>query len=49
LEQFSEKTPLPAFIFIGGALVVIIVILSVVCLSCYRVATGNPVNYLKNE
>ena len=49
LEQFSEKTTLSPVIFIGGAIVVIAVILSVVCFSCYRVATSNPVNYLKNE
>lgn len=49
LEQFSEKTSLPLTLFVGGVLVVIAVILSVVCLSCYRVATSNPVNYLKTE
>ena len=49
LEQFSEKTTLSAIIFIGGALIVIAVILSVVCISCYRVASSNPVDYLKTE
>ena len=49
LEQFSEKTTLSPIIFIGGAAVVIAVILSVVCLGCYRVASSNPVDYLKNE
>lgn len=49
LEQFSEKTSLSPIIFVGGALVVIAVILSVVCIGCYRVATSNPVDYLKNE
>ena len=49
LEQFSEKTTLTPIIFIGGALIVIAVILSVVCISCYRVASSNPVNYLKTE
>ena len=49
LEQFSEKTALSPIIFIGGAAVVIAVILSVVCLGCYRVASSNPVDYLKNE
>ncbi|MBQ8706027.1 MAG: ABC transporter permease [Paludibacteraceae bacterium] len=49
LEQFSEKTSLSPFVFISGAILVIVVILSVVCIDCYRVATGNPVNYLKNE
>ena len=49
LEQFSEKTTLSPIILVGGALAVIVVILSVVCLDCYRVASSNPVNYLKTE
>ena len=49
LEQFSEKTTLSPIVLVGGALAVIIVILSVVCLGCYRVASSNPVNYLKTE
>ena len=49
LEQFSEKTTLSPIILVGGALAVIVVILSVVCIDCYRVASSNPVDYLKNE
>lgn len=49
LEQFSEKTTLSPIILVGGALAVIVVILSVVCINCYRVASSNPVNYLKTE
>lgn len=49
LEQFSEKATLSPIIFVGGALAVIVVILSVVCIDCYRVASSNPVNYLKTE
>ena len=49
LEQFSEKATLSPIIFVGGALSVIVVILSVVCIDCYRVASSNPVNYLKTE
>ena len=49
LEQFSEKTTLSPIILMGGALAVIVVILSVVCIDCYRVASSNPVNYLKTE
>ena len=49
LEQFSEKTTLSPVVFIGGTLVVIAVIISVVCIGCYRVATSNPVDYLKTE
>ena len=49
LEQFSEKATLSPIIFVGGALAVIVVILSVVCIDCYRVASSNPVDYLKTE
>lgn len=49
LEQFSEKTTLPLLLFVGCALLVLAVILSVVCIGCHRVATSNPVNYLKTE
>ena len=49
LEQFSEKTTLSPIVLVGGALAVIVVILSVVCIDCYRVASSNPVNYLKTE
>ena len=49
LEQFSEKTPLSPLIFVGGAAVVTLVILVVVCIGCYRVAVSNPVEYLKSE
>ena len=49
LEQFSEKTTLSPLIFIGGAILVIVIILSVVCIGCYRVAISNPVDYLKAE
>ena len=49
LEQFSEKTALSPLIFIGGVALVTAVILTVVCLGCYRVASSNPVDYLKND
>ena len=49
LEQFSEKTTLPLLLFVGCALLVLAVILSVVCAGCHRVATSNPVDYLKTE
>ena len=49
LEQFSEKTTLSPLLFAGCALLVLAVILTVVCIGCHRVATGNPVDYLKNE
>ncbi len=49
LEQFSEKTELSPVLFSLCALAVVVVILSVVSLGCYRVASSNPVDYLKNE
>ena len=49
LEQFSEKAVLSPLLFIGCAIFVLAVILSVVCICCHRVTTSNPVNYLKTE
>ena len=49
LEQFSEKAVLSPLLFIGCAILVLAVILSVVCICCHRVTTSNPVNYLKTE
>ena len=49
LEQFSEKAVLSPVLFGLCALAVVVVILSVVCIGCYRVASSNPVDYLKNE
>ena len=49
LEQFSEKATLSPVLFGLCALAVVLVILSVVCIGCYRVASSNPVDYLKNE
>ena len=49
LEQFCEKAVLSPILFVLCALAVVAVILSVVCIGCYRVAVGNPVDYLKNE
>ena len=48
-EQFSEKAVLSPLLFIGCALLVLVVILCVVCIGCRRVTTSNPVNYLKTE
>ena len=49
LEQFSEKSSLPPLMFLVCVLAVTAIILSVVCIGCYRVSNSNPVNYLKNE
>jgi putative ABC transport system permease protein len=49
LEQFAEKVPLHPLFFIGGALLVLAIVLGVVVLNCLRIARANPVESLKNE
>ena len=49
LEMFAEKVPLNPLYFIGGALLVLAIVLGVVVLNCLRIAQANPVESLKNE
>ena len=49
LEQFAEKVSLNPLYFIGGALLVLLIVLGVVMLNCLRIARSNPVESLKNE
>ena len=49
LEQFAEKVSLNPLYFIGGALLVLLIVLCVVVLNCLRIARTNPVESLKNE
>ena len=49
LEQFAEKVSLNLLYFIGGALLVLAIVLGVVVLNCLRIARANPVESLKNE
>jgi putative ABC transport system permease protein len=49
LEQFAEKVTLHPLYFIGGALVVLLIVLGVVILNCLHIAHANPVESLKNE
>ena len=49
LEQFAEKVSLNPLYFIGGALLVLAIVLAVVVLNCLRIARANPVESLKNE
>ena len=49
LEQFAEKVSLSPLYFIGGALLVLLIVLSVVVLNCLKIARENPVVLLKNE
>ena len=49
LEMFAEKVPLHPLYFIGGALLVLLIVLGVVVLNCLHIARVNPVESLKNE
>ena len=49
LEQFAEKVSLHPLYFIGGALLVLTIVLGVVVLNCLRIGRANPVESLKNE
>ena len=49
LEQFAEKVSLNPILFIGGAVLVLLIVLGVVILNCLRIASANPVDSLKNE
>ncbi|MBQ9678392.1 MAG: ABC transporter permease [Prevotella sp.] len=49
LEQFSEKTILSWWLFVLCALGVMSIVLAVVAINCWRVASSNPVHYLKSE
>ena len=49
LEQFAEKVSLNPLYFIGGAVLVLAIVVVVVVLNCLRIAHANPVESLKNE
>ena len=49
LEQFAEKVSLNPLYFLGGAILVLLIVLGVVVLNCLRIARANPVESLKNE
>lgn len=49
LEQFAEKVSLNPLYFIGGALLVLTIVLGVVVLNCLSIARANPVESLKAE
>ena len=49
LEQFAEKVSLNPLYFLGGAILVLLIVLGVVVLNCLRIARANPVDSLKNE
>lgn len=49
MEQFADKISLSWLVFAACAIFVLLVIAAVVLVHTYRVATSNPVNYLKTE
>ena len=49
LEQFAEKVSLNPVYFVGGALLVLAIVVAVVVLNCLKIARENPVISLKNE
>ena len=49
LEQFAEKVSLNPLYFLGGAILVLLIVLGVVVLNCLKIARANPVESLKNE
>ena len=49
LEQFAQKVTLNPLYFIGGALLVLLIVLAVVVVNSLRIAHANPVESLKNE
>ena len=49
MEQFAEKVQLSWPVFAVCALFVLLIIAAIVLMQTYRVATSNPVNYLKTE
>ena len=49
LEQFAEKVSLNPLYFIGGAVLVLLIVLGVVVLNSLKIAHANPVESLKNE
>lgn len=49
MEQFADKIQLSWLVFAACALFALLVIAAVVLFQTYRVATSNPVKYLKTE
>lgn len=49
LEKFSDKIPLGAGIFVAGAVVILLLVLTLVVWRTWRVANDNPVDSLRAE
>ncbi|MBD8349677.1 ABC transporter permease [Dysgonomonas sp. HGC4] len=49
LEQFAYKTPIYWWVFLLGALIVLLITVLTVSVQSYRAASSNPIGALKNE
>jgi len=49
LVRFTEKADLPPLLFVVGGFLVLVIILGVVVLNCYRAANENPAETVKAE
>ena len=49
MEQFADKVPLLWYVFLADALLVLLIIAVVVFIQTRRIASSNPVNYIKTE
>jgi putative ABC transport system permease protein len=49
LAQFAEKPPLTPLLFVGSGLLVLLIVLGVVTLNCYRAANENPALSIKSD
>ncbi len=49
LEKFADKAELTILLFVGCALAVLLIILTVVMINCYRAANENPAEIVKSE
>ena len=49
LMAFSEKITLSPMVFIGCMIILLILVIAIIIANSYKIASGNPVKYLKDE
>ena len=49
LESFTYKTPIPSWIFLMAPAIVLIIVVAVITLRCYKTATDNPIKSIRTE
>ena len=49
LESFTYKTPIPSWIFLMAPAIVLIIVVTVITLRCYKTATDNPIKSIRTE